>query len=102
MSDNAEEGIMRAQLKGKDGIAQHQKTSTSNLGDRIFTSLFVLGFVGLLVVWAVATSPYLKYGSLVAGILGVVLFGVLRVRRIERVRQERERQVRQMQSASSD
>ena len=102
MSDNAEEGIMRAQLAGKDGVAQHQKTSASNLGDRIGTALFMNACVGLAVVWATATSPYLTYGSLLAGILGIVLFGVLRVRRIQRVREERERQVRQMQSGSSD
>jgi hypothetical protein len=102
MGDNAEEGIMRAQLAAKDGVGQHQERSASNLGDRIFTSLFALGFVGLMVVWASATSPYLKYGSLVAGIIGVILFGVLRVRRIERVRNARERQVREMQSGSSD
>jgi flagellar biogenesis protein FliO len=102
MSDNAEEGIARAQLAGKDGIEQHQKTSASNLNDRTFTSLFALAFVGLVAIWASATSPYLIYGSVLTAILGVILFGVLRVRRILRVREERERQVRQMQSAASD
>ena len=51
MSDNAEEGIARAQLAGKDGIEQHQKRSASNLDDHAFTSLFALAFVGLMVVW---------------------------------------------------
>jgi len=102
MSDNAEEGIMRAQLAGKDGVAKHQKTSASNLGDRVGTALFMIAFVGLIVVWASATSPYVTYGSLAASILGVILYGVLRVRRIQRLKEERERQVRQMQSASSD
>jgi hypothetical protein len=102
MSDNAEEGIARAQLKGKDGIKQHQKTSAANLSDRTLTSLFALAFVGLVVVWASSTSPYLTYGSLLAAILGVILFGVLRVKQIERVRAERDRQVRQMQSDAND
>jgi flagellar biogenesis protein FliO len=102
MSGNAEEGIARAQLAGKDGVAEHQKTSASNLYDRLFTSLFALAFVGLMVVWASAKSPWLTYGSLFAAILGVILFGVLRVRRIQRLREERERQVRQMQADSSD
>jgi len=98
MSDNAEEGIARAQLAGKDGIVEHQKRSASNLDDRAFTSLFVGAFIGLIAVWASATSPYLKYGSLLLGILGIILFGVSRVRRIQRLREERERQVQQMRS----
>lgn len=102
MSDNAEEGIARVQLAGKDGIAQHQKRSASNLNDRAFTSLFAIAFVGLIAVWASATSPFLTYGSLLAAILGIILFGVLRVRRIQRLREERERQVQQMQAGSSD
>ncbi len=102
MSGNAEEGIARTQLKGKDGIKEHQKTSAANLSDRTLTSLFALAFVGLIVIWASSTSPYLTYGSLLVAVLGVILYGVLRVRRIERVRTERERQVRQMQAGTSD
>jgi len=98
MSDNAEEGIARVQLAGKDGIAQHQKRSASNLNDRAFTSLFAIAFVGLIAVWASATSPYLTYGSLLAAMLGIILYGVLRVRRIQRIRAEQERQVQQMRS----
>ncbi|MCP4334618.1 MAG: hypothetical protein GY785_18345 [Gammaproteobacteria bacterium] len=98
LSDNAEEGIARAQLASKDGIAQHQRRSASNLDDRAFTSLFAIVFVGLIAVWASATSPYLTYGSLLVATLGIILFGVLRVRRIQRIRAERERQVQQMQS----
>jgi len=95
---NAEEGIAKTQLKGKGGVAEHQKTSAANLSDRTLTSLFALAFVGLMMVWASSTSPYVSYGSLVAAILGVILFGVLRVRRIEGLRAERARQVKQMQS----
>ncbi len=99
---NAEEGIARAQLAGKAGVGEHQKRSASNLDDRTFTALFAIAFVGLAAVWATATSPYLIYGAPVAGFLGIILFGVLRVRRIQRLREERERQVQQMQSGSSD
>jgi hypothetical protein len=99
---DAEEAIARTQLAGKDGVAGHQKTSASNLNDRLVTSLFVLAFIGLVVVWASAKSPYLTWGSFVAAILGVILFGVLRVRRIERVREERKRQVQQMQTGSNN
>jgi len=98
MSDNAEEGIARVQLAGKDGVAQHQKRGASNLHDRTFTSLFAIAFVGLIAVWASAKSPYLTYGSLLVAILGIILYGVLRVRRIQRIRAEQERQVQQMQS----
>ena len=102
MSDNAEEGIARAQLAGKSGVAEYQKKSSLTLDGRIMTALFGLGFLGLMVVWATAESPLLIYGCPVVAFLGVILFGVMRVRRIERVREERKRQVEDMQSASKD
>ena len=97
---NAEEGIARAQLSGKDGVAGHQKKSQKNLDDRLVAALFSLAFVGLMIVWATAKSPYLTYGSLVVGFLGVILFGVLRVRRIERIREERKIQAREFEAGS--
>ena len=100
MSDNAEEGIARVQLGQKDGLQNHQARGTKNLDDRSFTSLFALAFLGLLVVWATASSPYLIYGSLAAAILVTLLYGVFRIKRIYRIREQRELQVNQMQSSS--
>ncbi|MGB5329504.1 MAG: hypothetical protein WBO58_14885 [Gammaproteobacteria bacterium] len=100
MSDNAEEGIARVQLGQKDGLQKHQARSTKNLDDRSFTSLFALAFLGLLVVWVTASSPYIIYGSFIAAMLVTLLFGVLRIKRIHRTRAQRELQAKQMQSDS--
>ncbi|MDH3632607.1 MAG: hypothetical protein OER98_15905 [Gammaproteobacteria bacterium] len=102
MGDNAEEGIARIQMAQKDGLQNYQKRSVLYLDDRILTALFALAFMGLIVVWATSTSPYITYGSLLASILIVIFWGVMRVKRIQRVRQEREQQVRQMQSESAE
>ena len=100
MSENAEEGIARVQIGQKGGLKNHQERSTRNLDDRTFTSLFALAFLGLLVVWATASSPYLIYGSFGAVILVTLLFGAARIKRIRRVREQRELQVNRMQSDS--
>jgi hypothetical protein len=102
MGDNAEEGIARIQMAQKDGLQNYQKRSVLYLNDRILTAIFALAFLGLIVVWATATSPYIIYGSLMASILLVILWGVMRVKRIQRVREERGQQVRQMQSESAE
>ena len=102
MSDNAEEGIARVQMAQKDGLQNYHKRSVLHLDDRILTAIFALAFLGLIVVWATATSPYLLYGSLVAGILIIILWGVVRVKRIQLIREHRELQVKQMQSESSE
>ena len=102
MSDNAEEGIARVQMAQKDGLQNYHKRSVLHLDDRILTAIFALAFLGMIVVWATATSPYLLYGSLVAGILIIILWGVVRVKRIQLIREHRELQVKQMQSESSE
>jgi len=100
MTDNAEESIARVQLGQKDGLQKLQAKGTKNLDDRIIISLVALAFMGLLVVWATASSPYIIYGSFVAAILLTLLFGVVRIKRIHRIREQRELQVKQMQSNS--
>ena len=100
MTDNAEEGIARVQLGQKGGLQKLQAKGTKNLDDRIIISLVALAFIGLLVVWATASSPYIIYGSFVAAILVTLLFGVVRVKRIHRIRAQRELQAKQVQSNS--
>ena len=100
--ENAEEGIARIQMAQKDGLQNYQKRSVLYLDDRILTAIFALAFMGLIVVWATSTSPYITYGSLLASILIVILWGVVRVKRIQKLREEREQQVRKMQSESAE
>lgn len=100
--ENAEEGIARIQMVQKDGLQNYQKRSVLYLDDRILKAIFALAFMGLIVVWATSTSPYITYGSLVASIVIVILWGVMRVKRIQGVREQRKQQVKQMQSESAD
>ena len=100
MSD-AEEAIARVQMAQKDGLKKSHKRGVANLDDRILTVLFSLAFMGLVIVWATASSPYIIYGSFAAALLATILFGVLRVKRIHQIREQRERQVKEMQSKSS-
>ena len=52
MSDNAEEGIFKAQAKSGAGAGRHRR-SIAYLDDRILVYLIALGVVGLFVVWLV-------------------------------------------------
>ena len=101
MSDNAEEGIARVQLAQKDGLKKVQERGIENLDSRSSTMLLALAFLGLIIVWATASSPYVIYGSFAALMLIVVLTGVIRVKRIQRVREQRALQAKEAQSESS-
>ena len=97
MSDNAEEGIARAQARaaqagGAAGLDEFHKGSVSYLNERILTFLLIVGVVGLFVLWATAKSPWLLYGSLVAVIVLVILWGVARVRRRDAIERQRARE----------
>ncbi len=98
MDDHAEDGILRSQLAGKDGVQQQRKKSIAYLDDRILTYLVAMLFLGLLVIWATAKSPLVVYGSLVVAILMILFWGYLQIRRIERTREARARQVEAMRT----
>lgn len=106
---NAEEGIARVQAaataaQGTQGsqLRKHHTRSVSYLNERIFTFVFMLSLIGLVVVWATATSTLLLYGSLVGVIVLTILWGVLRVRRIERVRREQALQAKEWQTDNNE
>lgn len=106
---NAEQGIAQAQTEATraeqgsaDALQKRQKWNIAYLDDRIFLYLGALAFLGLLVVWATASSALVLYGSLGVTLLLTVLWGVARVNRITRLNEERARQAQAMQSESSD
>ena len=65
MTDNAEAGIAAVQAKAAqaNGPQQHQKSSIAYLDERISTYLFAIVFMGLLVIWATASSAIIKFGA---------------------------------------
>jgi len=106
---NAEQGIAQAQIaaaqaqtKNSDGLDKVQKQNIAYLDDRIFMYLGAIAFLGLLVVWATASSALLLYGSLGLAILLTILWGVARVYRIQRLNAERARQVDALQPKNPD
>jgi hypothetical protein len=100
MSDNAEAGIAAVQAKAAqaNGPQQHQKSSIAYLDERISTYLFAIVFMGLLVVWATASSAIIKFGSAGIGILMILIWGAMRVKHIQKTRELRNLQVRETQS----
>jgi Flp pilus assembly protein TadB len=103
MSDNAEEGIFRAQAAAaKDsGLQDRQKKGIAGLDERIYVFILAIGFIALAIVWAMTTSPWLLYGSLAGVILVVVIWGMVHIKRIQRIRQERDREANAWQSENS-
>ena len=105
MSDNAEEGIARTQARsaqsdGASGLDRYHKNTIVYLDERILVFLCAIAMVGLLILWATAKSAWLLYGSLVAVILLVLLWGYARIRRIENERLQRARQAENWRSSN--
>jgi len=106
MSGNAEEGIAKvqaanAQAGGAAGLQQHHRGTITYLNERILISILAIAMIGLLVLWATATSPLLLYGSLVAVVLLTLLWGYARIKGIERKRQQRAQQASNWKSENS-
>ena len=107
MSDNAEEGIAKAQAAaaqagGAAGMEKHHSGTIAYLDERIVVFLLAIAMIGLLVLWATAKSALLLYGSLVLVILLALLWGYARIKAIERTRDERERQAQAWQQSKPD
>ncbi|NCF36835.1 MAG: hypothetical protein GWP56_10665 [Gammaproteobacteria bacterium] len=106
---NAEQGIGQAQIAAAktqtgetDGLNKVQKWNIAYLNDRIFIYLGAIAFLGLLVVWATASSALVLYGSLALVILLTILWGVARIKRNDRINAERARQVKALQAENPD
>ena len=68
MSDNAEAGIAGTQAavaksKGAAGLKEHHNWNIAYLNERILVSLMAIATLGVIVLWATATSKLVIYGS---------------------------------------
>lgn len=95
-----EQGIGQAQIDADkarrargEKLHEGENIASSSLNERVLLYLGTIVFVGLLVLWATASSPWLLYGSLIFAIGLAVLWGYLRLARIRRVEAMRARQV---------
>jgi hypothetical protein len=107
MSDNAEEGIAKAQAAaaqagGAAGLEKHHGSTIAYLDERIVVFLLAIATIGLQVLWATAKSALLLYGSLVLVILLALLWGYARIKAIERTRDERAQQAQAWQQNKPD
>ena len=107
MSDNAEEGIAKAQAAaaqagGAAGLEKHHGSTIAYLDERIVVFLLAIAMIGLVVFWATAKSALLVYGSLALVILLTVLWGYARIKAIERGRSERARQAGAWQADNAE
>lgn len=105
MSDNAEEGIARIQAAAAksqgdqgDGLRKNQNRGIAYLNERILIFVFSIALIGLIIVWATATSPFVLYGSFAGVVLLIVIWGAARIKRIKRIEQERQRQAEEWKS----
>ena len=97
---NEEQGIAQAQIAADQArMARGEKLQDRNdLGEKIFLYLGAIAFLGLMVIWATASSALLLYGSFACALLLIVAWGWLRIRRIARIREERARQAAAMKA----
>ena len=107
MSENAEEGIARAQAaaarsKGADGLTLHHAGTVSYLNERIIVFLIAIGVCAIMVLWATAKSALVLYGSFAAVIALVLLWGYARVKRIEAVKQARTQEAQSWRASEQD
>ena len=100
-----EQGIAQAQIAAEQSrrargekLHQDENFPSGSLNERVLLYLGVIVFIGLLVMWATASSPWLLYGSLVLAIGLTVLWGYLRLARNRRIEAMRARQVEALQA----
>jgi hypothetical protein len=106
MSDNAEAGIARTQAavaksKGAAGLKEHHNWNIAYLNERILVSLMAIATLGLIVLWATATSKLVIYGSFAVVIALTFLWGFVRIKRIEADKRQQARQAESWQSGNS-
>ena len=99
---NAEGGIASQQARNAqaDGIQKHHKATIGYLNDRVLTFIFMLLFIGLVIVWMTSSSPLITYGSIVAVVFVIILGGAFSIKRIHKKKAQRQQQAQEWKSES--
>ncbi len=99
MSDNAEEGIARAQTAamkqqggGAPDIARQQASGSRYINERIVTFVIAIAAFVLIGIWATTDSVLIVHGSMILVVLLIFAWGILRIRAINRLREQRRQQ----------
>ena len=101
MAGNTEEALARLQAEAANsqGVQKHHKSTLVYISERIFTYLFGISFISLVLAWLTA-SAYIKYLLFAVVILIPLIWGQVRLKRNQNIKKKRELQVKDMQLKS--
>ena len=101
MARNTEESVARvhSEAANAQGVQKHHKSTLVYKSERIFTYMFGIAFISLVITWL--TGPtYITYLLSAVVILIALIWGLVRLKRIHEIKLKRELQVKEMQSES--
>ena len=98
MAGNTEEALARVQAEAANaqGVQKHHKSTLDYLSERIFTYIFGIAFISLLIAWLTAPA-YIKYLLSAFFILIPLIWGLLSLKRIQKFKKKRDLQVKDIQ-----
>ena len=103
MAVNTEEAVARVQAEAANaqGIQKHNKSTLVYASERIFTYLFGIALISLVIALLNATANITSLLSAVAILIPLIL-GLVRLRKIHKIKLKRELKVIEMQSESGE
>ena len=98
MAGNTEEALARVQAEAANaqGVQKHHKSTLDYISERIFTYIFGIAFISLLIAWLTAPA-YIKYLLSAFFILIHLIWGLLSLKRIQKIKKKRDLQVKDIQ-----
>ena len=98
MAGNTEEALARVQAEAANaqGVQKHHKSTLDYISERIFTYIFGIAFINLLIAWLTAPA-YIKYLLSAFFILIPLIWGLLSLKRIQKIKKKRDLQVKDIQ-----
>ena len=101
MAGNTEDAVARVQAEAANvqGVQKHHRSTLVYISERIFTYMFGIAFISLVIAWLTAPA-YIMYLLSAAVILIALIWGLVRLKRIHEIKLKIELQVKEMQSES--
>ena len=98
MAGNIEEAVAQvlAEAANAQGVQKHHKSTLDYISERIFTYIFGIAFISLLIAWLTAPA-YIKYLLSAFFILIPLIWGLLSLKRIQKIKKKRDLQVKDIQ-----
>ena len=98
MAGNTEEAVARLQTEAANvqGVQKHHRSTLVYISERIFTYMFGIAFISLVIAWLTAPA-YITYLLSAVFILIPMIWGLVRLKRIQKIKKKRDLQVKDMQ-----